>query len=72
MTESDPIVSRRRKAFMLAKDIGLSDEERHELATIILRRDITSWGQLNEAQLERLLDALEGYEKISHLLSLRV
>lgn len=71
MTESDPATSMRRKAFMLAKAIGLTDDERHELATIILRRDITSWGELNEVQYSRLLDALDGYEKINALLNLR-
>lgn len=61
----------RRKAFMLSAEIGLTREERHELATIILRRDVSTWGELNEIQFGRILDALEGYEKISHLLSLR-
>ena len=64
-------LSRRRKAYMIAKEIGLTDEERHELATIILRRDITSWKQLSDAQMTRLLDAMEGYEKINHLKEMR-
>ncbi len=61
----------RRKAYMLAAEIGLSPEERHELATIIVRRDITSWKQLSDVQVGRILDALDGYEKVSALIALR-
>jgi len=42
-------------------ELKLTDEERMELATYFLRRDITSWSHLDDAQVDRLLDALEGY-----------
>lgn len=61
----------RRKMFVLAKEIGLTAEERLELASTLLWRDITSWKDLDEAQVRRILDALEGYEKISALIQLR-
>jgi hypothetical protein len=57
--------------FVLAKEIGLTAEERLELASTLLWRDITTWKDLDEAQTRRILDALEGYEKISALLQLR-
>lgn len=68
---TDAVTLRRRKAFKIAKDIGLTDDERHELAQYILRRDITTWAGLEAAQLDRLLDAMEGYELITTLMQLR-
>lgn len=56
---------------LLKREIGLTDAERMELACIILRRDITSYAQLDDAQVDRLLDAAEGYEKIKTLIDLR-
>lgn len=56
---------------LLKREIGLTDTERMELACIILRRDITSYAQLDDAQVDRLLDAAEGYEKIKTLIDLR-
>lgn len=53
---------------MLCDEIGLRVEDRIELACVILRRDISGFHQLDDAQVLRLLDALEGYEKVSHLL----
>lgn len=63
--------ARRRKAHMLAKEIGLSDEDRRDLASMLLRRTVSSWKQLDEDQYIRILDALEGYELISHLVETR-
>jgi len=61
-----------RKLMLKAKnEIGLTDEERMELASYLLRRDITSWSQLDDDQVTRLLDALEGYELISKLIEMR-
>lgn len=56
---------------VLAKEIGLEREDRMELAKAILWRDITSWRQLDDEQVVRMLDALEGYEKIRWLLGSR-
>ena len=65
--ESVNAEARRRKAYMVAKQIGLTDEQRMALAETILRRDITSWKQLDDDQIVRMLDALEGYELIVEL-----
>ena len=67
MGEDEGPEKRRRKLYMLAKQIGLSDDERHALAEYLLRRDITSWKQLDDAQVCRLLDAIEGWHLISEL-----
>jgi hypothetical protein len=63
---------RRRKLFALADEFGLTRDERLELASTILWRDITSWAQLDDDQVVRLLDALEGAEKVIHILSTRI
>jgi hypothetical protein len=69
---SDPVVeARRRKAYMVAHDLGLTRDERLELASYILRRDITTWKGLDDFQISRLLDAMEGAELIRHLIELR-
>lgn len=65
--DGGPAAARRRKLYMLAKEIGLSDEERWSLAEYLLRRDITSWKDLDDAQVCRLLDAIEGWALISEL-----
>ena len=67
VTEPDTVEARRRKLHMVAKEIGLSRDDRIELSQYILRRDITSWTELDEAQMTRMLDALEGYGLICHL-----
>jgi hypothetical protein len=60
-----------RKLYCTAKEIGLTDDERMDLATLVLRRDVTSWKQLDEAQVLRMLDAIEGYSLISELMRQR-
>ena len=69
--EAEPQSLRRRKLFLVAKEIGLTRDERIELAQYLLRRDITSWKQLDEEQVLRLLDAIEGYSLIRQLEQLR-
>lgn len=63
---------KRRKLFVWADEIGLEREERLAIASYLLRRDITSWKQLDDAQVDRLLDALEGHHLVSELLSQRI
>ena len=63
--------ARRRKLFVLAGEIGLTRDERIELSRAILWRDIVTWKQLTDEQVSRMLDALEGYEKISWTLKNR-
>jgi hypothetical protein len=60
-----------RKLFLLIREVGLTREERIELAQVILHRDITTYKGLDDEQIGRLCDALEGYEKITWLLTIR-
>ncbi len=69
--ETDTFEAKRRKVHMLASGLRFSRGERLELAEIILRRDIRSWKDLDEAQYDRLLDAFEGWGVINHLLDVR-
>lgn len=62
----------RRKAHLLAGELGLTREERIALSVYLLRRDVTSWSQLDEAQTLRILDALEGSQLVMELLRQRV
>lgn len=66
--DGGPEDARRRKLMMLAKEMGLTRDERIELSQMILRRDITSWKQLDDDQVIRMLDALEGHLLITALL----
>lgn len=69
MTVGDePQSPARRKLFQRAKELGFTPVERIDLAQYLLRRDITSWKQLDEEQVRRLLDAFEGFELIVHIL----
>ena len=52
----------RRKAFSLAKRLGMSRDERIELAQMLLADEaIESWSDLTDPQALRLLDGLEGF-----------
>lgn len=60
-----------RKLFLVAKELGLTKDERLELSCYLLRRDIISWEQLDDGQVLRLLDAFEGFRLVSALMLLR-
>lgn len=60
--------ARRKKAFALADELGLSRSDRIELAQTLLWRDLDTWQHLTDEQVSRLLDALEGFILVSHLL----
>jgi hypothetical protein len=66
-----PQSARRRKLHVYADQIGLTTEERIEIAQLMLRRDITSWKDLDDEQVDRMLDALEGFLLLTYQLSLR-
>lgn len=53
-------------------EVGLSKEERMELATYLLRRDVVTFKGLEDDQVDRLLDALEGYQLVTTLVGQRV
>lgn len=59
--------ARRKKLMMVARELGLTREERLQFACYLLRRDITTWSRLPDEYVLRLLDALEGFELISEL-----
>lgn len=67
----DMLEARRRKLFVLAKEATLTRDERIELSKAILWRDITSWRDLDDDQVRRMLDALEGFEKVRWILANR-
>lgn len=62
-----PELARRRKLYMLAKEIGLSREDRLDLAEQVLYRDVESWKSLDDGDVLRLLDTISGYILITHL-----
>lgn len=53
----------------MATDIGLTAEERHELAEFVFGVDGGSWRELTSSQLEELITMLEGFILISFLRS---
>lgn len=57
------------KAMQYAKTYGLDRDERLSLASTLLWRDVTSWKDLSEDDLVRLLDAMEGFALLTHLLT---
>jgi hypothetical protein len=71
VSDRPPQSARTKKLHVWARELGLTDGERIELATYLLRRDITSWTQLDDEQNSRLLDAMEGFQLISALLEMR-
>jgi hypothetical protein len=63
---------RMRKLMAVCAEVGLSKEERMELATYLLRRDVVTFKGLEDDQVDRLLDALEGYQLVTTLVGQRV
>lgn len=61
------VIIKRRKAFGYATRYQLSRDDRIAFAEMLLWRDVTSWNDLTEPELVRLLDALEGFFLITHL-----
>ncbi|MBT8241664.1 MAG: hypothetical protein KJN63_10595 [Acidimicrobiia bacterium] len=66
-----PQSPRRRKLHLLATEIGMTRDERIDLACYLLRRDITTWKTLDEDQVCRLLDAIEGWALIEEMIRQR-
>lgn len=64
--------SRYRKCMMLFKRLNLSREERLSFASTLLWRDVETFNDLSDGEIGRILDALEGFALLSHLLSTRV
>jgi hypothetical protein len=63
----DKVEARRRKLYCVAREHQLSKQDRIDLCQYLLRRDYTSWKELSDQEVRRLLDAFEGYELISFI-----
>ena len=63
--------ARRRKVYMLAKRLGMTRQDRIELAEVLLWKDVPSWSKLDDTDIGRLLDAFEGYALVNALLGQR-
>lgn len=64
-------LARRRKLFVMADELGLTDSERIEMSRFVLWRDITTWKTLTAEQVDRMLDALEGAQAYLEILRQR-
>lgn len=60
--------AQQQRLFASARNLGMTDAERIDFAEVILRRDVTTWKDLTFAEAGRIIDAFEGYEKITWLL----
>jgi len=66
---------RLRKAFSMATDIGLDDNDRHELAQMLPQVDKDnggSWKDLNPMQLHDLITMMEGWVFINHMVQAKL
>lgn len=63
--------ARRKKLMKYVRELELTREERMDLASYLLRRDVTTWRTLTDGQRWRLLDAIEGYDLIREILRQR-
>ena len=71
---NDGRMNRYRKAMALKEQLGLTTEERHELALMLPRVDKDdggSWKELDGDQLHDLITMMEGYIWITHLMMQR-
>jgi hypothetical protein len=71
---SDRRTNRYRKAMVLKEELGLTTEERHELALMLPRVDKDdggSWKELDNDQLHDLITMMEGYIWISYMMMQR-
>ena len=66
--------ARFKRAMIVAREIGLTKDERHELAQLIPTTDRDfdgSWKRLTEDELEELISLMEGYIYIRYLALMR-
>lgn len=74
VTSPDVRSNRYRKAMVLKEELGLSNDERHELALMLPRVDKDdggSWKELDDDQLHDLITMMEGYIWISYMMMQR-
>jgi hypothetical protein len=60
-----------RALMCMARQLELSNEDRTDLATVLLRREVTTWSTLTFKEAGRLLDALNGFHLVAHLTATR-
>ena len=70
-TTKEPQTVQRKRAFAMARELKYTRDERLELAEMLLKRDCASWETLSEAEICRLVDAMEGFALIHHQISQR-
>lgn len=63
--------AKRRKLWLWVDTYGLSRQERIDLAEYLLRCDVPTWKDLSEPQIDRLLDAFEGFHLLAEMISAR-
>lgn len=71
---SDALMNRYRKAMVLKDELGLTNEERYELALMLPtvdKDDGGSWKELDVDQLHDLITMMEGYIWISYMMMQR-
>jgi hypothetical protein len=71
---NDGRMNRYRKAMALKEQLGLSDDERYELARMLPtvdKDDGGSWKDLDGDQLHDLITMMEGYIWISYMIMMR-
>jgi hypothetical protein len=57
------------KAFVLAREVGLTRDDRIDLARVVTgREEVGSWSHLSDVEVERVLDSLAGFVFVSWLL----
>lgn len=68
-TDAVTFEAKRRKLYATAKRIGLTRGDRLDLAEYVLRRDVASWSSFSVAEVDRMLDTLEGFALVYWLLT---
>jgi len=56
-----------KKALVLAREAGLSRDDRLDLASHLYGHPVASWKALSDDDLDRLLDHLSGWFMVEHL-----
>ena len=65
---AEPQSDLRRKAYTVAKEIGLTRTQRIELSNLVMTYDHASWSELSEEDLARVVDAMCGYVFITYVI----
>jgi hypothetical protein len=68
-----PQSAARKKAFILAREIGLTTEERQDFASMMLpghKEGIDTWSDVTDEEILRLLDGMSGYIYLRELVEL--